>query len=52
MSYEKKKQFVLNHLADGGWHSGVEIVEASRGQIIQKNAYLTFDRDEISVDLL
>lgn len=46
MTYAHKKEFVLRHLADGKWHSGMEIVEASKGQVLQRTAYQTLGRME------
>ena len=46
MSYDRKKRFVLDYLADGKWRYGMEIVEASRGQLLKSTAYKTLERME------
>lgn len=46
MSYESKKRFVLDYLADGTWRNGNDIVDASRGKLIKSTAYATLERME------
>lgn len=46
MSYDHKKRFVLDFLADRQWHHGMEIVDGSRGKLIKSTAYATFERME------
>lgn len=44
MTYDRKKQFVLRHLADGTYHVGLSIIQASGGLLRRGTAYQTFDR--------
>ncbi len=44
MTYDRRKRFVLNHLPDNGYRSGLSIIESSSGLLRKGTAYQTFDR--------
>ena len=46
MTYERRKRFVLDHLFDGEYRLGLDIITASNGTLTRKTAYQTFNRME------